>query len=83
MIEQWFEVSYVKEAGDTLNDPPIYNLGVGYFRSPDISGETVCKSCGHIMHKHGWIDKPNGGETVCPGNYVYMNDDGESIVKNI
>lgn len=50
---------------------------VRYFRHPEISGDTVCKHCGLIMHVHGWIDTLEGGHIVCPGDYIITGIKGE------
>lgn len=53
---------------------------VRYFRRPDVSGDTPCISsmpCGFVMHFHGWIDTPEGGHTVCPGDWVITGVKGE------
>ncbi len=43
---------------------------VRYFRRPDVSGESACRNCCHIMHDHGWIDTLEGGHIVCPGDWI-------------
>ena len=50
---------------------------VRYYRRPDVPGEAPCMNCGEIMHVHGWIDKPGGGQTVCPGDWVVKGAKGE------
>lgn len=53
---------------------------VGYYRHPNVDGETPCISsrpCGHTMHDHGWIDTPEGGHTVCPGDWIITGVAGE------
>ena len=50
---------------------------VRYFRHPDISGQTVCSKCGHIMHEHGWIDTLEDGHNVCPGDWIITGVKGE------
>ena len=50
---------------------------VRYYRSPDVSGDTVCKQCGKTMHVHGWIDTLEGGHIVCPGDWVITGVAGE------
>lgn len=48
------------------------------FRSPDIKGTDVCDKCGNIFHVHGWIDDTDGGQTVCPRDYVITNEAGDT-----
>lgn len=45
---------------------------VRYYRHPLIDGSYICKSCGHIMHEHGWID--DGDQVVCPGDWVITKE---------
>ena len=65
---QWFTVSKYIEG--VVRD-------VDYYRHPNISGKTVCKHCGIIMHNHGWIDTLEGGHIVCPGDWVITGVKGE------
>jgi len=77
--EQWFEVTYDREAGHGCapEDMPIYHLSVGYFRRPDIAGRRHCEKCGKIMDAHGWIDTLEGGHIVCPGDWIITGVKGE------
>jgi hypothetical protein len=75
--EQWFEVTYDVEAGPGPMDFPVYHLGVGYYRTPDINGQVKCKHCGIIMHNHGWIDTLEGGHIVCPNDWIIKGIVGE------
>lgn len=50
---------------------------VRYFRHPGIEGETPCKHCGKTMHVHGWIDTLEGGDIVCPGDWIITGVNGE------
>jgi len=53
---------------------------VRYFRHPDVTGSSNCRSsipCGHTMHFHGWIDTPEGGHIVCPGDWIITGVKGE------
>ena len=52
-------------------------LVVRRFRHPDISDDSECKHCGHIMKVHGWIDTLEGGHIVCPGDWIITGIDGE------
>lgn len=56
---------------------------VRYFRDPEVSGDTVCGACGHIMHFHGWIDQGRHGITICPGDTVIAQDDGYAVVSGV
>lgn len=61
---------------DPMGGPPYERLEgkvVRFFRSPDYPGEEVHESCGHRWHDHGWLDFPDGGETVCPGDWVVID----------
>jgi len=59
----------------------IYFLSEGkvvrYFRHPQISGETICSKCGNTMDAHGWIDTPEDGHNVCPGDWIITGVKGE------
>lgn len=53
---------------------------VRYYRHPDVRGSEPCISsipCGATMHDHGWIDTPEGGHTVCPGDWIITGVAGE------
>lgn len=85
---QWFK------NGDHPNDdcylitdrapaPPFLSEGkvVRYFRRPDVLDESACISsipCEHMMHEHGWIDTPEGGHNVCPGDWIITGVNGET-----
>ena len=56
---------------------PIYHLNVGFYRHPDIDGQTKCKICNNIMYNYGWIDMLEGGHIVCPGDYIITGVKGE------
>ena len=77
--EQWLKVTYDREAkhGFTEEDMPIYHLGVGYYRTPELDGKHKCKKCGKIMHVHGWIDIGEDGITVCPNDWIINGVKGE------
>ena len=77
--EQWFEVTYDREAGHGIKpeDMPIYHLGVGYFRHPDVPGESLCSECGKSFHIHGYIDTLEDGHRVCPGDWIITGVKGE------
>ena len=49
---------------------------VRYFRRPDVGGRVKCSKCGNRMHEHGWLDFPPNGQTVCPGDYILVNNAG-------
>lgn len=50
---------------------------VRYFRHPNVSGDTKCKHCSVNMHDHGWIDTLEGGNMVCPGDWIITGVKGE------
>jgi hypothetical protein len=71
--EQWLRVEYDVEA--TSSTPPVYHLGVGYYRHPHIGGHQVCGKCSAIYHTHGWIEEAD--IAVCPGDYIFCVKPGE------
>jgi hypothetical protein len=73
---QWFSNGDHPLDHATLGDKMADYEGkvVRRFRHPDIPGETVCEKCGRTMHVHGWIDSGGDGQTVCPGDYVIMDN---------
>lgn len=77
--ERWFKVTYDREAGHGFGTShnPIYHLDVGYFRRPDVYGQSKCKHCGFRMHDHGWMDTLEGGHNVCPGDWIIRGIAGE------
>ena len=50
---------------------------VGFFRRPDIAGETMHVECGGIYHEHGWIDTLEAGHRVCPSDWIIKGVKGE------
>lgn len=46
------------------------------YRYPSVDGQAKCDKCGDIMHNHGWIDKLEDGEVVCPGDFVVLGWNG-------
>lgn len=43
---------------------------VRYFRHPAIIGREECPACHRIINDHGFIDTPEGGHIVCPGDWI-------------
>jgi hypothetical protein len=69
---QWFEVEDYVEGKKRIVD---------HYRHPGIPGSAGCISsipCQHTMHDHGWIDTPEGGHNVCPGDWIITGVDGEN-----
>jgi hypothetical protein len=54
------------EAGRFMSEGKV----VRYYRTPAEDGSRVCQHCGVRMHEHGWIDTPQGGHIVCPGDWI-------------
>ncbi len=50
---------------------------VRYYRSPNQPGDRQCQHCGHTLHVHGWIETPEGGHIVCPGDWIITGVAGE------
>lgn len=80
---QWFKNSdHPEDDCGTFQingDEPFQGEGcvVRYYRDPYDHGDRICTRCGFIMHWHGWIDKQNGGQVVCPGDLIIKNEDNE------
>ena len=47
------------------------------YRNPSVSGNVDCHICGKPLCLHGWIDTPEGGYTVCPGDWIITSGKGE------
>jgi hypothetical protein len=62
-------------SGDTYKR--IEGAVVGFFRHPNVPGTKACEHCGRTMHDHGWIDTLEGGQIVCPGDWVVTGVEGE------
>lgn len=81
--EQWFEVTYDREAGHGYSPAhsPIYHLDVGYYRRPEseYAGTKVCALCGRSFHDHGWLEAEalENGYRVCPGDWIIRGVGGE------
>lgn len=44
---------------------------------PDMEPCISSRPCTSLMRDHGWIDTPEGGHTVCPGDFVITGIMGE------
>jgi hypothetical protein len=64
-----------EDTGETPTEPREGKV-VRYFRHPQISDDLICSYCGHRMHDHGWIDEFEGGDRVCPGDWVVTDSKG-------
>lgn len=68
------------EVGPIPDDAPTYERLEGavvrFFRHPDVDGSETHSVCGWIWNSHGWLDTGDGGQTVCPGDWVI--DEGVS-----
>lgn len=51
---------------------------VRYFRHPKVPGDTICGGCKQSFRVHGWIDNADGGQVVCPGDYILTEANGVS-----
>ena len=38
--------------------------------------DTECNVCGQLMSAHGMRSVAGGFDTICPGKFVYVDDDG-------
>ena len=50
---------------------------VRYFRRPDVPADRECRECHRVMREHGWIDTREDGHTVCPGDWIITDVEGE------
>jgi len=50
---------------------------VRYYRHPNVPGADFCAYCRRMFHDHGWIDTPEGGHIVCPGDWIIKGIRGE------
>jgi len=50
---------------------------VRYYRRPTVPGQKQCRMCQRQMHDHGWVDTPEGGHIVCPGDWIIKGIAGE------
>lgn len=65
--------------GERADGTPLLNEGkvVRYYRDPDDNGDRLCERCRAKMHDHGWIDTPECGHVVCPGDWIITGVVGE------
>jgi len=50
---------------------------VRYYRHPSVDDHKHCEYCDEQMRDHGWIDTPQGGHTVCPGDWIITELPGQ------
>lgn len=70
---QWFKNGDHPEDGEHPKEGRV----VRFFRRPDQSDHRPCGQCSRIMRSHGWIDTPEGGHIVCPGDWIITGVKGE------
>ena len=66
-----------EDTGETPTEPREGKVVRSY---PGVSGSSPCissRQCGQPMHDHGWIDAPEGGHNVCPGDWIITGVKGE------
>ena len=68
---QWFKngdhpFDFAGRPDDTDREGEI----VRYYRTPKIDRHMTCTHCRKMMHHHGWIDTPEKGHIVCPGDWI-------------
>ena len=78
------EISGTLQADDTVFEDLVFKLNepiegkvVRYFRRPDVDRESLCSECGERFRVHGWIDTPEDGHRVCPGDWIITSVKGE------
>lgn len=81
---QWFENGdHPKDNSKILihseTKEPFLSEGeiVRFFRHPGIPGRLTCSKCLRRISDHGWIDTPEGGHNVCPGDWIIKGIKGE------
>lgn len=72
---QWFKNGDHPE--DKPDQPGWEGHVVRYYRHPNVHGDSACLSCAHTIHYHGWVDTPEGGHRVCPGDWIITGIKGE------
>ena len=50
---------------------------VRYYRLPNVRYYRLCDQCGKPLHVHGWVDTPEQGHRVCPGDWIITGVKGE------
>ena len=70
------ELVPVKVSGDFARRKQWEGEIVRRFNRPDVPGNQPCEHCTIEMRLHGWIDTPQGGHTVCPGDWIITEPDG-------
>jgi len=80
---QWFKNGdHPEDGNETFTSGAFVNERcegkvVRYFRHPEIPGYQTCSKCYQPMHAHGWIDTPEDGHNVCPGDWIITGVKGE------
>lgn len=72
--------SHLLEPGDsTTQFEPFLSEGkiVRRHLTPEMNGHHQCPRCSRIMHDHGWIETPEAGYIVCPGDFIIQGAQDE------
>lgn len=76
---QWFNNGDHPEDGDEVFEEgefkgeKLEGKVVRYYRRPECE-EDACVNCDHAWLNHGWIDTPQGGHIVCPGDWIIKEE---------
>ncbi len=75
---QWF-----KNGDHPDDDVPTDNENIEgkVVRRSGMVGVDLCNYCGIAFNKHGWLDEWDGGQNVCPGDWIVTSVKGECYVR--
>ena len=67
---------------DSEAEPPVHGEKkegkvVKYWRTPNFGRPSPCDVCGIVMQNHGWVGTLEGGQRVCPGDWIITGVKGE------
>lgn len=80
-------VNPVDLAGENIPEEAYYQRVEGaivrYFHHPEIEfgGNGIHQDCGKFWNNHGWIDVPDDGIPVCPGDWIVTGISEYLVVK--
>lgn len=57
--------------------PPVSLYPIPWWRKLLPFRFRLCKRCGLMLSRHGWIDTLEGGHIACPGDWIITGVQGE------